>query len=106
MLLNPLVQGDVISIKMISGEEVIARFQEQTDTHVTVTKPLVLIQGAKGMGLAPYVITVGKDTNINMTKSLMVVLAKTDSEMSAQYIEVTTGITLATENENCKIHSI
>jgi hypothetical protein len=29
-------KGDIISIKLVTGEELVARFEEETDTDITV----------------------------------------------------------------------
>ena len=37
--------GDVVSIKLSSGEEMIARFEDENEDVVTVAKPYILISG-------------------------------------------------------------
>jgi len=106
MLIETFNTGDVVTLKMISGEEVIARFVEQFIDKIVVTRPLVLMQGPNGMGLAPFVITVKKDDHVGIFINGVTAFCKSDEEMSAQYLEVTTGITLAVENSDCKIHTL
>jgi hypothetical protein len=35
--------GDVVSIKLSSGEEMIARLDSETDENVTLAKPYILV---------------------------------------------------------------
>ena len=46
--------NDVISIKLSSGEEMIARAEKETKDELTVVKPYILIAAENGMALAPY----------------------------------------------------
>jgi hypothetical protein len=96
MLLNKsLKEGDVVTLKMVSGEEVIARFVEETATGVKVLKPLVLAQGPQGIGMAPYLFTVHPETNIVINHPAIAVMAAPDKMASDQYLQTTTGIKLA-----------
>ncbi len=37
----PYKVGDVVSIKLSSGEEMIAKLEEETATHISLNKPLI-----------------------------------------------------------------
>lgn len=91
----PYKVGDVISLKLTSGEEVIARLEEETDKGYKVTKPLMLAATQQGLGLAPYMFSVSPETKVTMNKSAVISVSKTIKEMSDQYIQGTTGIHLA-----------
>lgn len=104
MLIDTFNENDIITLKMTSGEEVIARLVERKENDVVVIRPMVLGQTQQGMGLLPFVFTVDTDRNLSINNSTVVVIAKTDSETASQYIQATTGLTLATNNEN--IHNL
>ena len=57
----PYKNGDTVSLKLSSGEEIVARLVEENDTQFTLKKPMVLIMGADGLGLAPYMFSVNPD---------------------------------------------
>ena len=40
-----LTEGDVITLKLTSGEEIVARMDKETDTHYRLTKPMVIAMG-------------------------------------------------------------
>mgnify|MGYP000105761075 CR=1 FL=1 len=63
---TPYTNGDVVSIKLSSGEEMIARLDSENDTNVIVSKPYILIAAQNGMALAPYMFTVTPDTKIKL----------------------------------------
>lgn len=96
MLINKgLSSGSVISLKLTSGEEIIARFVEKTATGYRVLRPMVLTMGPKGVGLMPYLITANMENELEIFNSAITVITETDKEPSDQYIQNTTGIRMA-----------
>lgn len=87
--------GEVVTIKLTSGEELVAKLVEETAIHYKLSRPLVLSMGPKGIGMVPYLFTVSPDKDIQLNKSTVTVIAVSDKEFSNQYIQGTTGITLA-----------
>ena len=87
--------GEVITIKLTSGEELVAKLIDETATHYKLSKPPVLSMGLKGIGMVPYLFTVSPDKDIQLNKATVTVIAVSDKEFSNQYIQGTTGITLA-----------
>lgn len=92
MLINkPLSADDVVTFKLVTGEEVIARLQEETDTAYVVTKPMALAMGAQGVGLVPAAFSAELNT-VKFQKSHVILAALTRKEIIGNYIEGTTGI--------------
>lgn len=87
--------GEVITIKLTSGEELVAKLVEETVTHYKLAKPLVLSMGPKGIGMVPYLFTVSPDKDISLNKSTVTVIATSDKEFADQYLQGTTGIAMA-----------
>lgn len=90
-----ITAGEVVTIKLTSGEEIVAKLVEETNSHYKLSKPLVLSMGPKGIGMVPYLFTVSPDKDISLSKSTVTVIAASDKEFSNQYLQGTTGITLA-----------
>ena len=44
---TPYKNGDTVSLKLSSGEEIVARLDEETPTKFVLTKPMVLIMQAQ-----------------------------------------------------------
>ena len=86
--------SDAVTIKTISGEEVIARFVEEDKDTITVVKPMALVMAQQGPGLGPYTFTVNPDSKLKINKAGILFVVKSDPEMGKQYIESTTGIAL------------
>lgn len=93
MLLElPYKEGDTVSMKLTSGEEVIAKLEKEDTNGVTVSKPLMVAATQQGLGLAPFMFTIGQESKINLNTSNVLCIVKTDDEMAKQYISNTTGI--------------
>jgi hypothetical protein len=86
--------GDVITIKLTSGEELVAKLVEETDVLIKVSRPLVLTMGQQGIGMVPYLFTVDPEKDVKLTRSTIVVLEPTDASSAKQYLTATTGIAI------------
>lgn len=89
---TPYKVGDTVSLKLTSGEEVVARLEEEGPTQVVLHKPLMLTATGQGIGLAPFMFTVAQDAKIKMNLNNVLCIHKTVDEMAKQYISNTTGI--------------
>lgn len=101
MLLNKsLNQGDVVTFKLTSGEEVIARFQNETITEYQVTKPISLTPTPNGsIGMVPTVFSADLNSNVNLQKSAVAVVANPRKEFADEYTRATSGIKPASSLE-------
>lgn len=96
MLINKGVTvGEVLTLKLTSGEELVAKLTEETDTYFKLSKPMVIGMGAKGPGLMPYLFTVNPEREIKLLKQTVTVAEPTDEQFAKQFIESTTGIALS-----------
>lgn len=96
MLINKGVSvGEVITLKLTSGEELVAKLAEETDSYYKLSKPMVIGMGQKGPGLMPYLFTVSPEREVKLLKMTVTVAEPTDKQFADQFIESTTGIALA-----------
>jgi hypothetical protein len=86
--------GEVISLKLISGEEILAKLVEETDKEYKVSKPLVLSVGQQGLGMIPLMFTIDPEKDIKISKSSVMVVSNTDKQFANQYLQGTTGIAM------------
>jgi hypothetical protein len=95
MLLEaPYKVGDTVSFKLSSGEELVARLDEESATSYKLHKPMVLIAQQQGLGLAPFMFSVSPDGKFVLNSSAVSCMGKTEEQISKQYTEKTTGIAL------------
>lgn len=95
MLLDkPITAGSTITIKLISGEELLARYESQNAEELIVSKPAVLAANNNGMGMVPWVIS-AQSRQVKLLKSTVVAWMATDDEIARSFVEATSGIKLA-----------
>ena len=87
--------GEVITLKLTSGEELVAKLDSETDTHYKLSRPMVIGMGQQGPGLMPYLFTVDPQRRVSLLKTTVTVAEPTDKTFADQFIESTTGIKLA-----------
>jgi hypothetical protein len=87
--------GEVITLKLTSGEEIVAKLAEDAISYFKLSKPLVLGHTPQGPGLMPYLFTVSPDKEVKILKTAVAVAEATDKQFADQYIQSTTGIKLA-----------
>ncbi len=87
--------GDVITLKLNNGEELLGRFVEENTKGIKISKPMALSVSPQGVGLIPFLFTVNPDKEITINFSSIVVYSATDKAFADQYIQSTTGIKLA-----------
>jgi hypothetical protein len=90
-----VTEGEVITLKLTSGEEIIAKLVEDGPMYYKLSKPMVIAMGAKGPGLMPYLFTVSPNADVRLSKSTVTVAEATDESFAKQFLESTTGIALA-----------
>ena len=90
-----VTEGEVITLKLTSGEEIVAKLVEDGAVYYKLKNPQVIGMGPKGPGLMPYLFTVNPDAEIKLQKSTVTVAEATDTQFAKQFIESTTGIALA-----------
>jgi hypothetical protein len=88
-------EGEVITLKLTSGEEIVAKLVEDSATYYKLKNPQVIGMGPKGPGLMPYLFTVDPSKEIKLLKTTVTVAEATDKAFADQFIQSTTGIALA-----------
>jgi len=70
MLLEKLSysENDIVTLKLISGEEVIGKFISEDSQAVTLDKPLTLAMSQKGVGMVPLLMTVNPDNKLKINR--------------------------------------
>jgi len=91
---TPYKTHDTITIRTSAGEELLARFVEETEKTITIQKPLALIVSQQGLGLGPFTFSASADAKISLRKESILFIVKTDADMAKQYVQSTSGLRL------------
>lgn len=86
--------GEVITLKLTSGEEIVAKLVEETPTYYKLSRPMVIGMGQQGPGLMPYLFTVSPEKEVKLLKTTITLAEATDKTFADQFIQSTTGIAL------------
>lgn len=85
--------GEIVSIKLISGEEIISKLEEENTDYIKVSRPLTVSLGPQGLGMIPFVFLAQAET-IKLNMNHVMVLAPAKKDAADQYLQGTTGIAL------------
>lgn len=92
MIIETLESGEIITFKLITGEEIIAKLVEFENNILKVSKPLIMFGTQEGLAFVNYLIG-SDDENVSFYKeSLMNVPKYTKRELADVYIEKTSCI--------------
>lgn len=84
--------GEVVSFKLVNGDEVVAKLVHNFDTEFVISNPMVAIPGQQGIGLMGAMLTAEVDANSPLAKSQVMLSYKTAEKIADHYRKLTTGI--------------
>lgn len=95
MLINKgIVAGEVVTIKLVSGDEIVARFVEDTSHGFKISRPTMITVTPQGLGLVPYAFTIPSDADIVIKEHAVAMMSVTEKQFADQYLQGTTGISM------------
>ena len=103
MLIKTFKPNDIVTLKLITGEEIITKLISTEDNFYKVNKPLVLSMTQQGPAMTPFLLTAELEAEITLPKTSVIAMAKTESSTSNHYIKGTTGIEPATTSDFTKL---
>ena len=89
--------GDLITLKLASGEEVIANYKSGADSYISIEKALVLMQGPQGLAFGTFFSTAQQDKPINIAKDKITSIAYINDKMKEEYNRVFSTIKTPTK---------
>jgi hypothetical protein len=96
---KPLSKNEPVTIKLSNGEEIIAKFQEQTHDKISISHPLCLIPSNQGgMTFAPWLLMRDAKSTIGIDRSHVISHGRPFSELADLFISQTSTIVPASGN--------
>ena len=81
--------GDLVTLKLVSGEEVIAKYLSRTDTrYISIEKALVLMQGPQGLAFGTFFSTAKQDEPFNIAIDKLISIAHINDKIAEEYKRV------------------
>ena len=84
--------GDLITLKLASGEEVIAKYKGGADSYISIEKALVLMQGPQGLAFGTFFSTAEQNKPINIAKDKITSIAYINEKIKQEYDRVFSAI--------------
>lgn len=94
MLLNKSKHsvGDVIGLKLVNGDEIIAKLVEVNDEHYLLDRPCSIVGGPKGIGLIQAMFSLDPDKSISIHEKHVMMTCEAVAQIRDHYFQITTGI--------------
>ena len=80
--------GDLITLKLASGEEVISKFLKMNQEYITIVKALVLMQGPQGLAFGTFFSTAKQDEPFNIAIDKITTIAHINDKIAEEYKRV------------------
>jgi hypothetical protein len=84
--------GEVWTLKLNSGEELVARVNDIQGNQLLLHDPLSIAPGPQGVGLIPSLFTADPKGEVRLNLHSIAMYAPAESSIKAKYLEATTGI--------------
>ena len=78
-------EGNYVTLKLVSGEEVIAKFKALTSDYISIDKALVLMQGPQGLAFGTFFSTAEQTEPINICKNKITSIANINDKIRTEY---------------------
>lgn len=85
-------QDDIVTFKIVNGDEIVAKIVEESDDAFTVIKPCTVMPSQQGLGLLQSLFTSDLNKSIRLEKRHVMMHAPTVKDVQNHYIKTTTGI--------------
>ena len=78
-------EGNLVTLKLVSGEEVIAKFKDLASDYVSIDKALVLMNGPKGLAFGTFFATAEQTEPINISTDKITSIANVNDKIKTEY---------------------
>ena len=87
-MFDKIKDGDLVTLKLTSGEEVIAKFTGKADSYISIDKALVLMQGPQGLAFGTFFSTARQDEPFNIAIDKLISIAHINDKIADEYNRV------------------
>ena len=92
LVTNKYDQDDIVTFKIVNGDEIVAKIVEESDDAFTIIKPCTVMPSQQGLGLLQSLFTSDLNKSIRLEKRHVMMHAPTVKDVQNHYIKTTTGI--------------
>ena len=78
-------EGTLVTLKLVSGEEVISKFKSINADYISIDKALVLMQGPQGLAFGTFFSTAEQKEPINICRNKITSIANINDKIKTEY---------------------
>jgi hypothetical protein len=93
--MNNYKENDIISLKLVSGEEVLGKFKPTEGDTITIEKPLVMMQGPQGLAFGNFFATSKQTNGVTIPSRQIIAHDWTGDKVKEEFIRVTSNVVQA-----------
>ena len=84
--------GDIVTVYLQTGQEILGKFVSEDDTSTVLTKPLTVAIGPQGAAFQTFTVTGDSEKNVSFKTGKIISVLKTNEQTCSSYIEATSGL--------------
>ena len=84
--------NQVYTFKLSSGEEMVAKVLNTSDSFIEISEPVSIAPNQQGLGMVPSLFTSDMSGKFMLNTSTVAMYATTGEQIKMKYIEATTGL--------------
>jgi hypothetical protein len=91
-LKNDVVVNEIYTIKLTTGEEIVARIKDILENHMLIEHPISCVLSPQGLQMMPGLFSSNLDKIVRLNNSSWAMIAETREDIRNSWIQATTGI--------------
>jgi hypothetical protein len=95
--------GEIVAIKLITGDELIAKLVEGDMDNIRLSKPMMLVHTPKGLAMSQFMMMQDIEDVIVIQTDKVIAITKANSVASGQYSQTVSSIKVPTPQEKSSI---
>jgi hypothetical protein len=95
--------GEIVAIKLITGDELIAKLVECDMDNIRLSKPMMLVHTPKGLAMSQFMMMQDIEDVIAIQTDKVIAITKANSVASGQYSQTVSSIKVPTPQEKSSI---
>ena len=93
--MNNYKENDIVSLKLVSGEEVLGKFKSGDGDIITIEKPIVMMQGPQGLAFGNFFATSKQENGVTISSQQIIAHDFTGDKVKDEYVRVTSNVVQA-----------
>ena len=85
-------KGDIVTVYLQTGQEILGKLDSEDDNYVVITKPLTIAMGPKGAAFQTFTVTGDSENNVYFKQGKVITMLKTRKDTADSYTEATSTI--------------